>query len=126
MNKQFIEQQIEKELQKKTLSDDYFEFLELALLFLGGTPKKKSFQVTFRPPGAMHHARWMSKTLCSLKIFLFRKQFKLTARQSRGPATLNVFFDPLLYQALVPMFRSMRCCKNRSKIYTGHDPIHYN
>jgi hypothetical protein len=35
-------------------------------------------------PGAMHHARWMSKVLYSLKIWLFRAQFKLTPREENG------------------------------------------
>lgn len=88
---QFIEQQLEKEHNKKTLRDDYVEFLELAVLFLGGKLKKKSFQVPFHPPGAVHHARWMAKALYSLKIFLFRKQFDLTEQQIQGLAAVNVF-----------------------------------
>lgn len=89
--KQFIEQRLEKEHKKPTLRADYVEFLELALLFLGGRPQKKSFQVTFHPPGAMHHARWMSKALYSLKIYLFRKQFHLPENQMQGLGVLNVF-----------------------------------
>lgn len=65
--------------------------MELALLFLGGKPQKKSFQVTFHPPGAMHHARWMSKALYSLKIYLFRKQFNLPENQMQGLGVMNVF-----------------------------------
>lgn len=56
------------ELKKEIIRHDYQELLELALAFLGaGTTHK----ISFRAPGAMHHAMWMSKALC-LKIYLFR------------------------------------------------------
>ena len=62
-------------LQRGTVRADYKEVLELGLLFLGDIPSEK---YTIRRPGAMHHARWMSKVLYGLKIFLFREQFQLT------------------------------------------------
>lgn len=43
--------------------DDYREFLELVLIFLGDIKNP-----TFKKPGATHHARWMSKCIYSLKI----------------------------------------------------------
>ena len=43
--------------------DDYKEFLELALLFLGVVPPRG---VRFLAPGAYHHARWMSKALYAI------------------------------------------------------------
>lgn len=91
LNVKFIERLLEKESKKKTLRADYVEFLELALLFLGVKPKKKSFQVMFHPPGAMHHARWMSKAIYSLKIFLFRNEFSLTKNEMAGLMLVNVF-----------------------------------
>jgi hypothetical protein len=51
--------------------DDYKEFLELSILFLGGDIPG----YFFKQPGAMHHARWMSKVIYSLKMWMFRKQF---------------------------------------------------
>lgn len=88
----FIEEQMRNEREKKTLRADYYELLELSLLFLGGKLSKKSNQVTFHPPGATHHARWMSKAIYSLKIFLFRKQFKgLPSKELRGLRIVNVF-----------------------------------
>ena len=45
--------------------EDYRELLELAVIFLGGQPARG---VRFMEPGAMHHARWMSKALYSVKI----------------------------------------------------------
>lgn len=38
-----------------------------------------SQDVKFKAPGACHHARWLSKALYCLKIYLFRKQFKVSA-----------------------------------------------
>jgi len=47
-----------KNLQERQPGDDYREFLELSVIFLGGTPARG---VCFQPPGAMHHARGMAK-----------------------------------------------------------------
>ena len=52
-----------KHLEEKQPQDDYREFLELALIFLGEIPPRG---VCFMAPGAMHHARWMSKVIYSL------------------------------------------------------------
>ena len=61
--------------------NDYQEFLELALIFLGGTPKNG---IRFKAPGANHHARWMAKALYALKFFIFRDQFQLNATELNG------------------------------------------
>lgn len=59
------------QLQKSHYRDDYKEFLELVVLFLGGKlPKLK----TLRRPGPTCHARWMAKAINSLKMFLLREQ----------------------------------------------------
>lgn len=47
-----------KQLEDIQPRDDYREFLELVVIFLGGFPVRG---VRFMAPGAMHHARWMSK-----------------------------------------------------------------
>ena len=50
---------------------DYQELLELILLILG----EKTIhckKLTFKKPGAVHKARWMSKVLYSLKIWMFQ------------------------------------------------------
>lgn len=61
---------------------DYRELLELCLLFLGEQiPPSESRSVTFRRPGPMHHARWMSNAIYSLKMFLFRDQIHLSEAQ---------------------------------------------
>lgn len=61
--------------------DDYREFLELIIIFLGETPSRG---IHFRQPGAYHFARWMSKAIYCLKIYLFRQQFKLTQREEKA------------------------------------------
>ena len=50
-------------------------------------------------PGAMHHARWMMKAIYSIKIWIFRSQFKLTAREERGLHEICVFVVRLYIKA---------------------------
>ena len=63
------------ELQKKIVRDDYRELIELSIIFLGGDKEKK---MKIRPPGAMHHARWMARAIYSLKICLLQSHFKIS------------------------------------------------
>lgn len=67
------------ELGKEIVRDDYRELLELTLIFLGFDFFKGN--VNFRKPGARHHARWMSKALYALKIFMFLKIFKISEQE---------------------------------------------
>ena len=54
---------------------DYKEYLELALLFLGGSiDRKKGYTYQIQRPGADHHARWMSKAIYILKLSLLQHQ----------------------------------------------------
>ena len=56
----------ETSLKKKIdLRGDYREFIELSLIFMGATPARGIY---FLAPGALHHARRMSKLIYSLKI----------------------------------------------------------
>ena len=68
--------------------DDYKEFLELALLFFGAVPPRG---VRFLAPGAYHHARWISKSLYTIKIWLFKAQIKLIAQEQRGMREVSLF-----------------------------------
>ena len=77
-----------KYLQEVQPRDDYREFLQLSLIFLGD---ESQGETSFRAPGAMHHARWMSKVLYSLKIWMFRSQFKLTCSEERGLRQVCIF-----------------------------------
>ena len=75
-------------LQSKQPRADYKEFLELSIIFLGEVPPQG---VRFLMPGAMHRARWMSKVIYAIKIWLFRSQFKMTASEERGIRDLATF-----------------------------------
>lgn len=81
---QFCTNKIKEDLPR----DDYKEFLELIIIFLGGIPPRG---IRFKAPGAYHLARWMAKALYCLKIFLFRKQFKITQREEKALKRLCCF-----------------------------------
>ena len=72
--------------------EDYRELLEVTLIFLGQIPPQ---EIHFRVPGADYHARWMSKIIYVLKIYLFRSQFKLTKRE------ITSFLEFSLFAALI-------------------------
>jgi len=78
----------EQQFQEQQPRDDYRELLELVLMFLGA---KAHHDKMFRSPGPMHKARWMAKAIYSMKLWMFRSQFKLTARETHGLLRLNVF-----------------------------------
>lgn len=75
-------------LQNRASRDDYYELLKLSYIFLGGVPNGG---IKFRAPGAMHHARWLSKALYSLKIYMFRKQFHINPSELRALREVCVF-----------------------------------
>lgn len=76
------------ELTKIQCREDYREFLELTVIFLNGTPARGIF---FRVPGAIHHARWMSKAIYCLKIFLLRQEYKLNKREYDSVRDICIF-----------------------------------
>lgn len=76
--------------------DDYKEFLELAIIFLGGTPPRG---VHIRVPGALHSARWMARILYSYKMWLFRSQFKLKLSEEQGIFNFLLFVSDIYIQA---------------------------
>ena len=57
--------------------------------------------IRFRVPGAFHHARWMSKVIYILKIFLFQTQFKLTKRESAGCLEFGSFVSLIYVKAWI-------------------------
>jgi hypothetical protein len=81
--------------ENKSPRDDYLELCELVLIVLNKPPSK----IHWRAPGPIHHARWMSKLIYAIKIFLFRKQnsiFNLTKREETQLQRF-VLFGALLY-----------------------------
>ncbi|KAK7865492.1 hypothetical protein R5R35_014608 [Gryllus longicercus] len=70
---------LQETLKKSFIRDDYKEMLELCDVFLGSNSVVK-----FRKPGAYHHARWMAKAIYTLKIYLFRDEFRLKPNEKNG------------------------------------------
>jgi len=64
------------------------ELLELTVIFLGVIPPRG---ITFRYPGAFHHARWMPKAIYSFKIFLFQNQFQCQAKERNAFRDICIF-----------------------------------
>jgi hypothetical protein len=58
-----------KQLDEFQPRDDYYELLNLCIIFLGGVSKKGIF---FISAGGLHRARWMAKAIYSLKMYLFK------------------------------------------------------
>lgn len=83
------------QLQQHQPRDDYKELLELTIIFLGQTPPDGIF---FKVPGPINHARWMAKAIYSLKIFLFRNEFKLTLKEHNAFRDLCIFIVRLYIQ----------------------------
>ena len=71
---------------------DYQEFLQLVVVALGG--RVEGFR--FRLPGADHHARWMSKGIYFLKIWLLSKIFVLSEEEEASLRRI-VTFTLILY-----------------------------
>ncbi|XP_044580402.1 uncharacterized protein LOC123262280 isoform X2 [Cotesia glomerata] len=76
--------------------NDYREFLELSSIFLGVIPKDN---FTFKHPGAMSHARWMSKVIYCLKIYIFRGEFKLTPHELTSIRQVCIFIIVIYIKA---------------------------
>jgi hypothetical protein len=89
----FCQEHLEHENQRR---DDYRELVELPIIFLGAIP---ATGIKFRTPAAMHHARWMSKAIYSLKIWLFRSQFRLTVSEVEALKNFTVFIVMVYIQA---------------------------
>lgn len=68
--------------------DDNRELLELAYIFLGGSPPNG---IKFKLPGAMHHARWLAKAIYILKIFMFQNQFLLSRKDIASVRDISIF-----------------------------------
>lgn len=77
------------QLTKSQIRNDYQELLQLAVTFLGAGRFK------FRTPGVTSNARWMSKAIYSLKIYLFRDQFSLTDKEIDGFRDICIFLIKL-------------------------------
>ncbi|KAG7166730.1 hypothetical protein Hamer_G010380 [Homarus americanus] len=64
-----------------TAVGDYRDLLELSIIFLGGIPPRG---ISFKASGGIHRARWIAKAIYSMKLWMFRAQFKLSPREEIG------------------------------------------
>lgn len=81
------------QLQRVQIRGDYQELLELAITFLGGNGG------VFRTCGATSHARFMSKCIYCLKMFLFRDHFRLTSKELNCIREFSIFVVKLYIKA---------------------------
>lgn len=102
-------------LQQFQPRDDYRELLELTIIILGGVPKRG---VRFMVPGALHHARWMAKSIYCLKMYIFRNQFKLTDRESSGIFEICKFVVQVYVQVWYEAPRAMYAPRNDLRLLT--------
>lgn len=66
------------QLQIKQIRDDYRELLELFVLFLGSDDLAQMYNIKIRSPGAIHQARWMSRAIYCMEIFMLWDQLKFS------------------------------------------------
>ena len=59
---------------------DYLELVRLTLIILG----ENDDVIHFSPPDTYHCARWMTKRIYCLKIYLLHRELKLTACELQG------------------------------------------
>jgi len=74
--------------QKKLPREDYRELLDLSIIYLGGVPPDG---IKFKKPGAYHMARWMAKAIYTLKLYLFRTEFKLSTLEEKSLFQITSF-----------------------------------
>lgn len=82
---QFLYKVMNSEVQPR---DDYRELLLLCLIFIDKIPREK---VKFYKPGGFSRARWMSRAIYCLKMFLFRNEFHLTPTETKSVTELCIF-----------------------------------
>ena len=75
-------------LEKNQPRDDYRELLQHSLIYLGHAPPRV---VHLTKSAAMHRARWMAKSIYSLKIFCFISRLHLTGSETNMLRMLNLF-----------------------------------
>lgn len=76
--------------------DDYKELLQLTLIFLGVVSLRN---ISFRFPGAFHHARWMAKAIYCLKLFIFREEFGMAKEELEAVRDTSVFIVAIYIEA---------------------------
>lgn len=98
-----IMQFCQNQLKHTQIRSDYKELVELTINFLGGDGG------TFRTCGATSHARFMSKAIYCLKIFLFRGQFTLTKSELKNIRDISIFVVKLYIKVWYGCTNSIEC-----------------
>lgn len=98
--------------QNETFRNDYKEFLELSIIYLG----EDIPNYTIKKPGAMHMARWMAKVLYSLKMWLFRDQLNLTKRELSCIKEISIFAVKIYLKAWMTAPLSVSAPQNDLKL----------
>src|SRR6218665_877802 len=88
------------------------EFLQMSLIFFGS---KKGARLSFRPPGAFHHALWMAKVIYNIKIFMFHQQFSLTAKKNQSVKEMMLFVSVYIFGSGI---KNLCLIEHYSMIYT--------
>lgn len=95
-----VSSKIDQFLNTSLPRDDYKELLELSKIFLGTMDVEV---IKFYKPGAFHHARWMSKAIYSLKMYIFRDSIELSADIEKSLQEISLFivfvYVPYWYSA---------------------------
>ena len=94
----YIKNKLEPENLKLLPRCDYKEYLELALLFLGGSiDRKKGYTYQIQRPGADYHARWMNKAIYILKRCLLQHQIDKIHWQTKNTIHKMALFVVFIY-----------------------------
>lgn len=92
--------------------EDYRELLELTLVFFtGDVTGKHRFQ--FWKPGALHHARFLSKAIYFLKIFMMSERFELDEIEYSQVKKNCKFHCVVLHQNLSSFSNCVLCPSRR-------------
>ena len=98
---------------------DYHELLDLALLITGSL----NCSGKVAPPGAHHHARWMSKLIYAFKMILYRDQFELSIKDYGNLVLFCQFvvetYIPAWFGSLVPRFAPLNDLNLFKAIYAA-------
>ena len=65
----------------------------------------------------MHHARWMSKLIQSLKIWIFHQQFKHINRENNGLLQMHIFAVKIDLKAWIEALLAAAAPSNNLKLF---------
>ena len=108
-------------LTRENLRDDYREFIEVSIIFIGGTPSRG---IHFMRPGPIHQARWMAKAIYCIKIWIFRSQFQLSHNEGCGFKRIAIFLVKIYLQFWIEAHYAVSAPNNDLRILKILDEYH--